>query len=79
MDGAQADPSDWPDGGPPDDRSVTACNGMRRSVLHPGVTPGGSASGVDLGRSSEHSIGRKHPLLGEVEDWSGAFSRVNSS
>lgn len=48
-------------------------------VLRLGVTRGGSISGADLGRSSEYSIGGKTFLLGELEDWSGAYLRVNSS
>jgi len=80
MDGAQTSPSDRPDGCPPADHSGTACSVMRGSVLLLGVTQGGSAPGADLGRSSEYSIGRKHPkIFGWVEDWSGAVSRVNSS
>lgn len=61
MDGAQTSLSDWPDGGPPAECSCMACNVMQRPVLRLGVTRGGSASGADLGRSSEYSIGRKAP------------------
>jgi len=80
MDGAQTNLSDWPDGCPPADLISMVCSVMRGSVLPLGATQGGSVSGADLGRSSEYSIGRTHPKsLGEVEDWSGAVSRVNSS
>jgi len=80
MDGAQTNLSIWPDGRQPADCCCMVCNVMWGSVLRLGVTRGGSASSADLGRSSEYSIGRIHSkFLGEVEDWSGAASRVNSS
>jgi hypothetical protein len=46
--------------------------------IPPAAMRGGSTPSADLGRSSDYSTGRSHPMLDAIEDWSGADSRVNS-